>query len=184
LVNHLVYPVPDPAFPFLGVHYTRMIGGGVECGPTAVLSLDREGYRRNAVRMRDAIDAITFPGLWRFVAKHPGATWRELKRSWFPRLIVDALQRLVPDVTVDDLQPGPVGVRAQTMFPDGSLVQDFDFATGPAVLHLLNAPSPGATASLAIGEEITRRVVEQTGRSPQRAGLDLLQSGPGGSFEV
>ena len=84
LVRHLVYPVPDPAFPFLGVHFTRMIGGGVECGPTAVLSLNREGYRPNSVRVRDAIDAVTFPGLWRFVARHPGATWRELQRSKSP----------------------------------------------------------------------------------------------------
>ena len=176
LVRHLVYPVPDPTFPFLGVHFTRMIGGGVECGPTAVLSLNREGYRPNSVRVRDAIDAVTFPGLWRFVARHPGATWREMRRARSPRLLLDSLRRLVPSVTLEDLKPGLAGVRAQAMHPNGTLVQDFDFVSGPAVLHVLNAPSPGATASLAIGEEITRRVARQCGARPRRDHLDLLDA--------
>jgi L-2-hydroxyglutarate oxidase len=163
LVRHLVYPVPDPSFPFLGVHFTRMIGGGVECGPSAVLSLDREGYRPNSLRARDAIDAIGFPGLWRFVARYPRTTWSEFRRAQSPRLFLSSLQRLVPAVTLADLRPGPGGVRAQAMRPDGTLVQDFDFATGPGVLHVLNAPSPGATASLAIGEEIANRVVAAHG---------------------
>jgi len=161
LVRHLIYPVPDPAFPFLGVHYTRMIGGGVECGPSAVLSFDREGYRRNAVRAKDALDALTFRGLWRFIAKHPRTTWNELVRAQMPRLFLSALQRLVPSVTLADLKQGVSGIRAQAMRPDGTLVQDFEFAPGPASLHVLNAPSPGATASLAIGEEIARRVSKE-----------------------
>ncbi|CAN5346609.1 L-2-hydroxyglutarate oxidase [soil metagenome] len=175
LVRHLVYPVPDPSFPFLGVHYTRMIGGGVECGPSAVLSLDREGYRPNSVRTRDAIDALTFPGLWRFIARYPRMTWGELRRAQSPRLFLESLQRLVPDVTLEDLQPGPTGVRAQAMRADGTLVQDFDFVAGEGVLHVLNAPSPGATASLAIGEEIARRVSTLHGSTlrADRLGLDV-----------
>lgn len=158
LVRHLIYPVPDPAFPFLGVHFTRMVGGGVECGPSAVLSLAREGYHRNAIRLRDAVDALSYRGLWRFVARHPRATWQELHRAHRPALMIRSLQRLVPDVTRDDLRPGGSGVRAQALTPAGTLVQDFDFLQGPSTLHVLNAPSPGATASLAIGEEIARRV--------------------------
>jgi L-2-hydroxyglutarate oxidase len=162
LVRHLVYPVPDPDFPFLGVHFTRMIGGGVECGPSAVLSLDREGYRRNAVRPRDAIDVLSFPGLWRFVARYPRMTWDELRRAQSPKLFLASLQRIVPSVTLEDLVPGHAGIRAQAMHADGTLEQDFAYLEGPGVLHVLNAPSPGATASLAIGEEITRRVAAQT----------------------
>jgi L-2-hydroxyglutarate oxidase len=130
LVRHLVYPVPDPSFPLLGVHYTRMIGGGVECGPSAVLSRDREGYRPNSVRVRDAIDALSFPGLWRFVARYPRMTWSELRRAQSPRLFLDSLQRLIPSVTLEDLRPGPAGVRAQAMRADGTLAQDFDWFFG------------------------------------------------------
>ena len=158
LVRHLVYPVPDPAFPFLGVHFTRMIHGGVECGPNAVLALDREGYRRRAVRGRDALESLRFRGLWRFLARHARATAIELRRSTSPRLFLRSLQRLVPELSMDDLRPGQVGVRAQAMRPDGTLVEDFEFVAGPRALHVLNAPSPAATASLAIGEEIARRV--------------------------
>lgn len=174
LVRHLVYPVPNPAFPFLGVHFTRMIHGGVECGPSAVLSLDREGYRRNAFRFGDATDAASFRGLWRFVAKHPRETVREIARAQSKRLFLGALRRLVPTLTLADLSPGVAGVRAQAMRPDGSLVDDFDFLAGHATLHVLNAPSPGATASLAIGEEIARRVAETAGTPLQHAELELV----------
>ena len=173
LVHHLIYPVPDPAFPFLGVHFTRMIGGGVECGPSAVLSMHREGYRRNAVRLRDAASALGFRGLWRFMARHPKETLRELARAQSSRLFLAALQRLVPAVQLSDLRPGPVGVRAQAMNPDGTLVDDFAFLDGPAALHVINAPSPGATASLAIGEQIALRVARIAKLTPQSETLTL-----------
>ena len=156
LVRHLIYPVPHPAFPFLGVHFTRMIRGGVEAGPNAVLALAREGYGKRVVSPRDAIDALTFPGLWRFLARHPAMSWGELRRSFSKAVFCRALQRLVPEVRVDDLLRGDAGVRAQAMLPDGRLVQDFHFLTRANALHVLNAPSPGATAALAIGDEIER----------------------------
>jgi L-2-hydroxyglutarate oxidase len=158
LVKHLIYPVPDPTFPFLGVHFTRLARGGVECGPNAVLALDREGYRPLAFKARDAASALTFPGLWRFMARYAGTTVFELRRSFNKPLFVRSLQRLVPEVTVDDLLPGPVGVRAQAMRPDGQLVEDFEFLESPGALHVINAPSPAATACLAIGEEVAARV--------------------------
>lgn len=158
LVRHLIYPVPDPAFPFLGVHFTRMIGGGVECGPNAVLAFKREGYRKRDVSPIDLADALTFRGLWRFMRRYPGMATAELKRSFSRRLFAASLQRLVPEVREQDLLPGGAGVRAQAMAPDGSLVQDFAFLHGEGALHVLNAPSPAATASLAIGDEIVREL--------------------------
>ena len=158
LVRHLIYPVPDPSFPFLGVHFTRMIGGGVECGPNAVLALAREGYRKRDVNPRDLADALTFRGLWRFIARYPRMTWTELRRSASKRLFAATLRRLVPDLRDDDLLPGGSGVRAQAMTPAGALVQDFEFAATQGALHVLNAPSPAATASLAIGDEIAREL--------------------------
>jgi L-2-hydroxyglutarate oxidase LhgO len=159
LVQNLIYPVPDPNFPFLGVHFTRMIGGGVEAGPNAVLALSREGYRKGQVVPRDVVDTLTFPGLWRFLAKHPTSTVSELKRSYSRRLFTHALQRLVPDLREEDLAPGGAGVRAQAMSRDGKLVEDFQFSEGAHSMHVLNAPSPAATASLAIGGAIAGRVV-------------------------
>jgi L-2-hydroxyglutarate oxidase len=154
LVRHLIYPVPDPRFPFLGVHFTRMIGGGVECGPNAVLAFAREGYRLRDVDLRDLGESLAFPGLRRFVARHGAVTWGELRRSLSRRRFARSLQRLVPELRVDDLRPGGAGVRAQAIAPDGTLVQDFEFAVAPGALHVINAPSPAATASLAIGDEI------------------------------
>jgi len=159
LVKHLIYPVPDPTFPFLGVHFTRLALGGVECGPNAVLALDREGYRRMAFKARDAASALTFPGLWRFLAKYAGTTFYELRRSLSKDVFLKSLQRLVPELRGDDLLPGPVGVRAQAMSPGGTLVEDFDFLERPNALHVINAPSPAATACLAIGEAIASRVL-------------------------
>jgi (S)-2-hydroxyglutarate dehydrogenase len=163
LVRNLIYPVPDPAFPFLGVHFTRMVRGGVEAGPNAVLALSREGYRRGQVRPRDAIGALFFPGLARFVARHPAAVLAEVGRSLSRRRFADALRRLVPAVRDEDLEPGGAGVRAQAMRSDGTLVEDFWMVDGRDALHVLNAPSPAATASLAIGEEIAARVVGRLG---------------------
>ncbi|HEY4365006.1 MAG TPA: L-2-hydroxyglutarate oxidase [Bryobacteraceae bacterium] len=154
LVRNLIYPVPDPGLPFLGVHFTRMIRGGVEAGPNAVLALAREGYRKSTVSLRDTIDALGFPGLWRFLRKYPGPCWAELRRSFSRELFCRSLQRLVPEIRLDDLTPGGAGVRAQAMSPDGSLLDDFHFVEGEREIHVVNAPSPGATASLAIGEEI------------------------------
>ncbi|MGB8852053.1 MAG: L-2-hydroxyglutarate oxidase [Pirellulales bacterium] len=158
LVRNLVYPVPDPAFPFLGVHFTRMIHGGVEAGPNAVLALAREGYAHRSLNFSDAIDSLAFPGLWRFVARHPRMSAYELWRSWSRREFCRSLQRLVPAVQADDLVPGGAGVRAQAMRPDGRLIEDFEFAPGERILHVVNAPSPAATASLAIGERIAALV--------------------------
>jgi L-2-hydroxyglutarate oxidase len=158
LVRNLIYPVPDPAFPFLGVHFTRMIGGGIEAGPNAVLALAREGYTKSRVSPRDVADSLGFPGLWRFLARYPRTSWHEVKRSLSRRLFARALQRLVPEVREDDLTPGGAGVRAQAMLPSGDLVQDFHFLARPDALHVLNAPSPGATASLAIADEIVNQL--------------------------
>ena len=154
LVRNLIYPVPDPKFPFLGVHFTRMIHGGVEAGPNAVLAFSREGYRKTDLRVRDLADALAFAGLWKFLGKYSSVCWREVRRSFSKELFCATLQRLVPEVQPEDLIEGGAGVRAQAMTPDGSLVEDFHFVEGPRELHVVNAPSPGATASLAIGEEI------------------------------
>ena len=158
LVRHLVYPVPDARFPFLGVHFTRMIHGGVEAGPNAVLALAREGYSWRDVSRRDMADALGFPGLWRFLRKYPGLCGTEILRSLNQRLACRALQKLVPALTSADLLPGGAGVRAQAMHRDGTLIQDFWLEQRPRVLHVLNAPSPAATASLAIARELVTRL--------------------------
>jgi L-2-hydroxyglutarate oxidase LhgO len=154
LVRHLIYPVPDPAFPFLGVHFTRLIHGGIEAGPNAVLALAREGYNWTDINPRDIFDALTFNGLWRFLSKYPKMCWQETRRSFSKALFCASLQRLVPEILPEDLSEGGAGVRAQAMSPDGSFVEDFHFVEGSGELHVVNAPSPGATASLALGEEI------------------------------
>jgi L-2-hydroxyglutarate oxidase len=154
LVRNLIYPVPDPKFPFLGVHFTRMIHGGVECGPNAVLALAREGYTKSDINPRDIFDALAFPGLWRFLRKYPKMCWQETRRSFSRARFCESLQRLVPEIRTGDLIEGGAGVRAQAMSPDGSLIEDFHFVEGPGELHVVNAPSPGATASLALGQEI------------------------------
>ncbi|MBC8242868.1 MAG: L-2-hydroxyglutarate oxidase [Verrucomicrobia bacterium] len=161
LVRHLIYPVPDPQFPFLGVHFTRLIHGGTEAGPNAVLAFAREGYRKRDVNLRDLFDAVTYPGLWRFVAKYPRMTALELWQSLSKRRFCKALQKLVPSIRVSDIEPGGAGVRAQAMAREGELIQDFCLIRRPAALHVLNAPSPAATASLAIGEEIARKILSE-----------------------
>jgi len=156
LVRNLIYPVPDPQFPFLGVHFTRMIAGGVEAGPNAVLALAREGYKWGDINLRDLAESLSFPGLWKFMLKYPSIcsyeVWRSISRSEFCR----SLQKLVPEIKDDDLEPGSAGVRAQAMSADGALVEDFSFVEGPGILHVVNAPSPAATASLAIGDYIAQ----------------------------
>ena len=165
LVKNLIYPVPDPAFPFLGVHFTRRIGAthSVEAGPNAVLALKREGYTRTSFDARDAWDVATWPGFWRMAGKHwragMGEQWRSFSRSAFAR----ACAALVPEITEHDLAPGGAGVRAQALARSGALVDDFSIAEGERMVHVLNAPSPAATASLAIGEEIAARATAWLG---------------------
>jgi L-2-hydroxyglutarate oxidase len=162
LVRNLIYPVPDPNFPFLGVHFTRMIHGGIEAGPNAVLAFSREGYTKSDIRVRDLADALAFSGLRRFLARYSSMCWMELRRSFSKELFCATLQRLVPEIQPEDLVQGGAGVRAMAMAPDGSLIEDFHFVEGPGELHVVNAPSPGATASLAIGEEIAGALAKQT----------------------
>lgn len=159
LVRHLVYPLPEPGFPFLGVHFTRRIGGGVDAGPNAVLAFAREGYRLGDVDPRDLAEALAYPGLWRFALRHRRMVARELAQSADRRRFVAALRRLVPEVSDGDLVPGDAGVRAQAVLPDGSFVHDFLWVDAPGAVHAVNTPSPAATASLAIGEEIARRAL-------------------------
>jgi L-2-hydroxyglutarate oxidase len=161
LVRNLIYPVPDPVFPFLGVHFTRLIHGGIEAGPNAVLAFAREGYRMTDINLRDLFDALTFPGLWRFLLQHKRMSWQEFRRSLSKRLFCESLQRLVPEIREADLETGGAGVRAQAMSPDGTLVQDFAFVNGRKALHVLNAPSPAATAALAIGQAVTNLVAKE-----------------------
>jgi L-2-hydroxyglutarate oxidase len=163
LVRALIYPVPDPRFPFLGVHFTRRITGRVDAGPNAVLALAREGYRRTDISVRDLASSIAFPGFWRMAGKH----WRngldEWHRSLSKTAFVRALQRLVPEVREKDMVPGGSGVRAQALKPDGALVDDFQFVPSGKVLHVLNVPSPAATASLMIGKAIVDLAAEGFG---------------------
>lgn len=154
LVRNLVYPVPDAKFPFLGVHFTRMIHGGIEAGPNAVLAFAREGYRKRDVNVPDLFDALTFSGFWAFVRQYPRMCFDELRRSFSKQLFCKALQKMVPEITVDDIEPGGTGVRAQALDASGQLIQDFRILRRANSVHVLNAPSPAATASLAIAEEI------------------------------
>ena len=157
LVRGLIYPVPDPRFPFLGVHFTRVIDNGVEAGPNAVLALAREGYRKRDINLRDLAETITYPGFWRLLARHWRTAAGEVFRSLNKQAFVKALATLVPEITENDLVRAPAGVRAQALLPSGYLVDDFLIIEKPRSLHVCNAPSPAATASLAIAEEIVTR---------------------------
>jgi len=161
LVRNLIYPVPDPRFPFLGVHFTRMIHGGIEAGPNAVLALSREGYKKSDLKVRDLADVLAFSGMWKFLARYRSMCWQEVRRSFSKHLFCATLQRLVPEIQPEDLADGGAGVRAMAMDSSGSLIDDFHFVVGPGELHVVNAPSPGATASLAIGEEIAESLAKQ-----------------------
>ena len=160
LVRNLIYPVPDPQFPFLGVHFTRMIDGSVHAGPNAVLSLKREGYHRTSFNLRDFIDTMSYPGFWRLVAKHARSGFAEMHRSFSKKAFVRSLQQLIPEIREEDLVPAEAGVRAQALRPDGSLVDDFLIIQGPNSVHVCNAPSPAATASLEIGRFVAARLPE------------------------
>jgi L-2-hydroxyglutarate oxidase len=161
LVRNLIYPVPDPKFPFLGVHFTRLVHGGIEAGPNAVLAFAREGYRWIKINPRDFAESLLFPGLWKFLAKYPSICSYEIFRSLSKREFCRSLQKLVPEIRADDLETGGTGVRAQAMTPDGKLIEDFHFEEARGILHVVNAPSPAATASLAIGQKIVERVLKQ-----------------------
>jgi (S)-2-hydroxyglutarate dehydrogenase len=158
LCRNLIYPVPDPSFPFLGVHFTRMIDGGVECGPNAVLALSRTGYRWRDIKLGDFSETLRYRGFRSLAAKHWRMGMGEINRSLRKSAFVAALQRLIPAIRSDDLTTGRAGVRAQAVTPQGELVDDFLIEVSERAIHVLNAPSPAATASLAIADEITRRI--------------------------
>ena len=154
LVKGMIYPVPNPALPFLGVHFTRSITGGVHAGPNAVLALKREGYRKTDIDLGDTLDLLLFPGFWRMARRYWGVGFAETYRSFSQAAFTRALARLVPDIRSRDLIPGGSGVRAQALDAQGTLLDDFDMATAEAAIHVRNVPSPAATASLAIGRTI------------------------------
>jgi len=165
LVKTLIYPVPNPNFPFLGVHFTRMIDGSVHAGPNAVLSFKREGYRKTDIDWRDLADVLTYPGFWKLAAKHADEGLQEMIRSWSKAAFVRSLQRLIPGVQVDDLVPTHAGVRAQALMNSGKLVDDFLMVQGQHSVHVCNAPSPAATASLEIGKAIVANLPEPSSLS-------------------
>jgi L-2-hydroxyglutarate oxidase len=158
LVRNLIYPVPDPNFPFLGVHFTRMIDGSVHAGPNAVLSLKREGYHRTSFNLGDFVDTMTYAGFWRLAAKHARSGLEEMHRSFSKTAFVRSLQKLIPEIREADLVPGEAGVRAQALRPDGGLVDDFLIVNSPSAIHVCNAPSPAATACLEIGRVIAEQI--------------------------
>jgi L-2-hydroxyglutarate oxidase len=160
LVRALIYPVPDPRFPFLGVHLTRMIDGSVHAGPNAVLALAREGYRWSRVNLRDIADQATYPGLWRLARQHFRYGLTELSRSLSRRRFAASVARLVPEISADDLVPAGAGVRAQAIMPNGDLVDDFLIVHHGRQVHVLNAPSPAATSSFEIASDIVSRLPE------------------------
>jgi (S)-2-hydroxyglutarate dehydrogenase len=160
LVKNLIYPVPNPDFPFLGVHFTRSIDGIVEAGPNAVLGLAREGYRKTDFDFGDFVEEITYPALWRLAKKNWRTGIGEIHRSFSKKAFVRGLKRLVPEVEEEDVVPISAGVRAQALKEDGAMVDDFLIAEGRNSVHVLNAPSPAATASIPIGEEIAGRITE------------------------
>ncbi len=158
LCRNLIYPVPDPNFPFLGVHFTRMIDGSVECGPNAVLAFAREGYKMSNINPFDLLESLTYGGFIRMAAKHWKMGMGEMWRSFSKAAFVKALQHLLPEITAHDLEPAPAGVRAQAVLPDGSMVDDFLIIESQRMIHVNNAPSPAATASLNIGRLIVERI--------------------------
>lgn len=158
LVKHLIYPVPNPDFPFLGVHFTRLIDGNIHAGPNAVLSLKREGYKKTDFALGEFLETVTYPGFWKLVSKYYAEGIEEMIRSFSKAAFVRSLQTLIPEVQEDDIIPSPAGVRAQGLNEDGTLVQDFALLPTENALHVCNAPSPAATASLKIGEVIAETV--------------------------
>jgi L-2-hydroxyglutarate oxidase len=160
LVKNLIYPVPDPQFPFLGVHFTRMIHGGVEAGPNAVLAFKRTGYKKTDIDLSQIAEMIFYSGFWKMAKKHYRMGIEEFRRSFSKKLFVKSLQKLIPDLTEDDIVPGGSGVRAQALDRDGKLLDDFRIIQTDKMIHVLNAPSPAATASLSIGDTISDMIIK------------------------
>jgi L-2-hydroxyglutarate oxidase len=161
LCRNLIYPVPDPQFPFLGVHFTRMITGGVECGPNAVLAFAREGYAKTDINARDLLESLTYRGFIKLARKYwrmgAGEMWRSLNKTAF----VSALRRLMPEIKSEQLVAAPAGIRAQAIASDGAMLDDFAFGERRRVISVINAPSPGATSSLSIGRLIAEKLASR-----------------------
>ncbi|MDP1422009.1 L-2-hydroxyglutarate oxidase [Peribacillus simplex] len=162
LVNHLIYPVPNPKFPFLGVHFTRMISGEVDAGPNAVLSFKREGYKKTDFNAKDLTEVLSYKGFWKLASKFMKEGMDEYVRSFSKKQFTKSLQELIPEIQEDDLIPAPAGVRAQALQDDGNMVDDFHIIMGKRTIHVCNAPSPAATASIEIGKEVVNRIPEQS----------------------
>ncbi|MDQ6596178.1 L-2-hydroxyglutarate oxidase [Bacillus salipaludis] len=162
LVKHLIYPVPNPKFPFLGVHFTRMISGEVDAGPNAVLSFKREGYKKTDFNAKDLAEVLSYGGFWKLAGKFMKEGLEEYVRSFSKKQFTKSLQELIPEIQEDDLIPAPAGVRAQALKYDGNMVDDFNIIMGKRSIHVCNAPSPAATASIEIGKEIVRRIPAET----------------------
>ena len=160
LVNTLIYPVPNPDFPFLGVHFTKMIDGSVHAGPNAVLSFKREGYKKTDFNLRDFTEVMTYPGFWKLAAKHADEGIQEIIRSFSKTAFLHSLQKLIPEIKAEDIVPTHAGVRAQALKRDGQLVDDFLIVQGKNSVHVCNAPSPAATSSLEIGKAIAQAIPE------------------------
>jgi L-2-hydroxyglutarate oxidase len=169
LVRALIYPVPDPRFPFLGVHFTRRVNGSVEAGPNAVLALRREGYTGAGVDLSEATETLGFPGFWKMARKYWRMGLAEQYRSWVKTAFVKSLQKMVPEMQESDLAPGGSGVRAQAVDRNGNLLDDFHFVHSGRMIHVCNVPSPAATASLEIGKEIVDMLVQQFDLTPKSA---------------
>lgn len=161
LVKNLLYPVPDINFPFLGVHFTRMINGDIEAGPNAVLAFKREGYDKKDFSIRDLKEMALFPGFWKMASKFYKMGFQEFRRSFSKELFLKSLQKLVPGIKYEDIEAGGSGIRAQALEPDGKLVDDFRIVEAAGMIHVLNAPSPAATASLSIGKKISQMVINR-----------------------
>jgi len=160
-VKNLIYPVPDPAFPFLGVHFTRMVNGDIECGPNAVFTFKREGYGKTDFDLRDTVDALTYSGTWKLFMKNASYGMNEYRRAFSKNLFLKTLQKLIPSLTMEDIKPGRAGVRALLLGQNGDTRDDFRIEYTSNSIHVLNAPSPAATASLAIGDDVKEMAVER-----------------------
>jgi L-2-hydroxyglutarate oxidase len=155
----LIYPVPDEKLPFLGVHFSKMIDGGVHAGPNAVLAFEREGYRKTDFKAADLIETLSYGGFWKMASEHRASGLAEIRRSLVKQYFVNSLRQMLQDIGPDDLMPSVAGVRAQAVFNDGRLVDDFLIDQGPGYLNVINAPSPAATASLVIGRHLARKAL-------------------------
>ncbi len=159
-VKNLIYPVPNPKFPFLGVHFTRMIKGGTECGPNAVFVFDREGYTKTAFSLKDTAAAFGFKGTWKFFAKHWQFGLDEYRGAFSKTYFLNRLRKLIPSLEMDDIEPARCGIRAMALGPDGEMLDDFKIEKHGNAMHVINSPSPAATASLAYGGEIAKTATE------------------------